>query len=86
MKFIVSRLSMGESGFIDSPPVPEATPLFIPYDPDPGWKACYTFWEIEINSLEELLKFMGKHGDILISDAVRPEDRTLILIADDYMS
>lgn len=42
-------------------------------------------WTIEINSLEDMMKFMDKYGGVVITDDYRNGDYKQILIYDDYI-
>ena len=42
-------------------------------------------WFVEINTLDELMKFCDKYGDIVITNSIRNETYKEILIYDDYI-
>lgn len=42
-------------------------------------------WGVELNSLEDLLKFEGKHGSIILSSTGYMEGYKMIKIYDDYI-
>ena len=42
-------------------------------------------WFVEINTLDELMKFCEKYGDIVITNSIRNETYKKILIYDDYI-
>lgn len=42
-------------------------------------------WTIEINTLEELMKFINKYGSVVIGDNYQNENYKEILIYDDYI-
>lgn len=72
MKFIVSRTSLWSNN--DSP-CEEAKQEMFEDGPD---------WTIEINSLEELIAFRKKYGEIILTASVLPEIDNEIEIYDDY--
>lgn len=43
------------------------------------------FWAIEVNSLEELMDFKNKYGDIILQDSIRVKGWSEILIYDGYI-
>ena len=43
------------------------------------------FWEIEINSLADLIEFQNTYGEIIIQDSTWVRDIKTILIYDDYI-
>jgi predicted RNA-binding protein associated with RNAse of E/G family len=59
MRFKISRTS----GWDNDPPCKEAYTLPEEYNP----KDHYHKWYIDINSLDELIKFVDKYGDIVVS-------------------
>lgn len=71
MKFIVSRTSIWNN---DSP-CAEAKPEMFEDGPN---------WTIEINSLEELIAFRKKYGEIILTASRYPEIDNEIEIYDDY--
>ena len=72
MKFIVSRTSLCDGN--DSP-CEEAKKEEFEDGPD---------WTIEINTLEELIKFRKKYGEIILTESVLPEIDNEIEIYDSY--
>lgn len=72
MKFIVSRTSVWKS---DITPCEEAKREEFEDGPD---------WTIEINSLEELIAFRKKYGELVLTASVIPEIDNEIEIYDDY--
>lgn len=44
-----------------------------------------TYYTIEINSLDEMMKFNKKHGDIVIRDDLFIEGMKRLIIYDDYL-
>lgn len=72
MKFIVSRTSVWNK---DIAPCEEAKREEFEDGPD---------WTIEINSLEELIAFSKKYGELVLTRAVIPEIDNEIEIYDDY--
>lgn len=54
-----------------------------------GWitrdREMIDVWSIEINSIDELIKFYEKYGDIVIRDCVYNRAYKEILIYDDYI-
>ena len=71
MKFIVSRTSIWNN----ASPCEEAKREEFEDGPD---------WTIEINSLEELINFRKKYGEIILTASVLPEIDNEIEIYDDY--
>ena len=59
MRFKITRTS----GWYNNPPCKEAYTLPEEYDP----RAWYQTWYIDINSLDELIKFVDKYGEIVVS-------------------
>ena len=59
MRFVIRRTSDWDN----KPPCKEAYVLPEEYDPH----AWYHTWHIDINSLDELIKFVNKYGEIVVS-------------------
>ena len=80
MKFLVKRTSMWD---LTQPPCDGA----VDVSPAPSfWNGK---WEVEITSLDDLAKFIKKHGDIVLSrgslsDIEAGETRLHLEIYDDY--
>lgn len=72
MKFIVSRTSVWDSNIA---PCEEAKREEFEDGPD---------WTIEINSLEELIAFRKKYGELVLTASVIPEIDNEIEIYDSY--
>lgn len=72
MRFEITRASTSHT---DARPCPEAIKVkYVPYE---GARTCIR-WEIELGTLEELVAFSKKHGNLTFN----AED---IWIYDDYM-
>lgn len=70
MKFYISRASMGYSGSISKKPCKDA-------------EFVNDMWEIDINSLEDLVKFIRRETNIIIFDSVDGISPCEITIYDD---
>ena len=80
MKFVVSSTS-GESR---EQPCEEAIRGSIERENKIYNKSTVDVWFVEINTLEELIKFYEENGDIIIKDCFWNKSYTEIEIYDDY--
>ena len=78
MTFIVDRVSSWGAGR----PCEESNQMTLF---DGVNKKVKEFWTIEVNSLEELVDFKNKYGDIILQDSIRVEGWSEVLIYDGYI-
>lgn len=78
MTFIVDRVSSWGAGR----PCEESKQMTLF---DGVNKKVKEFWTIEVNSLEELVDFKNKYGDIILQDSIRVKGWSEILIYDGYI-
>ena len=76
MKYIVRRASV----WGNVKPCEEAKEEYIPYK-DSKTKV----WMVEIETIEELMNFQQKYGDIIIGNSIIYKGYADILIYDDYI-
>lgn len=79
MKFVVSSTSGGHK----EQPCEEAKRGSIERE-NKIYSATADVWFVEINTLEELIKFYEEYGDIIIKDCLWNKSYTEIEIYDDY--
>lgn len=80
MKFVVSSTSGGYR----EQPCEEAIRGSIEIENKIYNKSTVDVWFVEINTLEELIKFYEEYGDIIITDCLWNKSYTEIEIYDDY--
>lgn len=78
MTFIVDRVSLWGTGC----PCEESKQMILFSSISKEEKK---FWTVEINSLEELMDFKNKYGDIILQDSIRVKGWPEILIYDGYI-
>lgn len=78
MTFIVDRVSLWGAGC----PCEESKQMILF---DGISKKEKKFWTIEVNSLEELMDFKNKYGDIILQDSINVKGWSEVLIYDGYI-
>lgn len=78
MTFIADRVSLLGTGC----PCEESKQMILFDDISKKEKK---FWTVEINSLEELMDFKNKYGDIILQDSIRVKGWSEVMIYDGYI-
>ena len=78
MTFLVDRVSLWGTGC----PCEESKQMTLFSDITKREKE---FWTIQVNSLEELMDFKNKYGDIILQDSIRVKGWSEVLIYDGYI-